>query len=278
MGGLGRALGGLIGGIGKGMEQQTLAQMQLDRDEVMYRRQVALQNLGHQQGLEDKSVDQTNRLAFDSSSTTNKIRATTAELGVRGQLAAADDERTAARERDKDLREFQIWLKKQPIELQNSLTLEDFKNDREDARAREAQGAEAGRQVAATGVDANGNIVVLKGNDAIVRTRGIKPVPHADSFFLSGGATVTAGGGGAGPVPAARGGGLLNQPAPAPAVAAEPPKTYTVADLNEALAEAARLKAQGDPRFKDKTTEEIRSDITGWFRQRGLRLSTNGGQ
>lgn len=272
MGGLGRIFGGLLEGVGAGMEQQATMDAQTRRDDALYRRQVALQNLENDQAIGREDRAQTNRLELDTHQTGNRMIATSAELKQRGQLAAQDDDRALQLALAKEDRDYKLWVAKHSIEQRDQLTLEDFRQTRQDARESKQQAGTSSRSTLATGVDAEGNVVVLRPDGSLMTAHGMKPLPRATpgmdfaGLYAQGGAGTAA----PAPAPAARGGGLLNQPAPAK------PNTYTVSDFNEALAEAGRLKAQGDPRFKNMTPDQIRTEIKGWFEQRGLRLSTNG--
>src|SRR4051794_27402873 len=96
MGGLGRILGGALEGIGQGMHDQAMVNIERDREDALMRREIALKNLGYQQDVAMEGVRQANRLDLTDRETGNKIIATRDELGQRGQLAAADDARTEA--------------------------------------------------------------------------------------------------------------------------------------------------------------------------------------
>lgn len=252
---VGKLARGLLSG-GAGYFANVADEQRKEREsDALMMRQMALKRLDQQFNLEGKQVDQTNRIAFDDVQTSNKMVSTGAELGIRGGLAAQEDERKAAAAAADDVREFGIWLKKQPIELRNNLTMEDFKQDRTDRRTEFSENQQNRRSVVAKGVDAAGDVTYRTARGDTTTMRGMKPTP-------SGGDDL----------------GFADAPPgqAAPSSAVTPQKTYTASDFNQALAEAGMLKAKGDPRFKDKTPAEIRQIIRDWFEEKGLRLSTSG--
>jgi hypothetical protein len=185
----------------------------------------------------------------------------------------AVDSHRAGLKQDEMLADYAIWLKKQPVELQNKLTLQDFMEDRQDKRTEYIQGQETGRtemhegredkrqerrlgeDVVATGVDANGNTVVAKGNDSHVTFRGMKPTPRVDPLtgnILGGGST----------------GQTAPAPQAAPSEARPKDKTYTASEFNEAVAAAAM-----DPRYRGMSGDEVRKLLKQRLKDQGYSLT-----
>ncbi len=197
-------LQGAAGYYGKVAEQQEYDR----RADILMEREMALKNLDAQLDRQGE----THRGNIDA--------------GLERVQTAATIEINAADEEAK----FATWLKKQPIELRSQLTLEDFRQDRQDSRYQEGQDRQDRRQqrqlderVVATGTDADGNLTVAKGNDAIVRFRNLRPKGVVDE----GGSRVRPRPEEAEPAAAS----------PPPASSAEAPtKTYTLAEAEQTAA------------------------------------------
>jgi hypothetical protein len=267
-----RVAGGLLTGLGKGVELQAEQQQKQADNEALLRRQMALARYGNDLDIQKEGVMQSDRLALTDREARNKIITTGAELQTRGALDQANDARTAAREAANQQRAFQIWKMQQPIELRNKLTLQDFIESRQDTRSQATQAAESGRSVAGRGTDANGDLVVAFPDGRTQSYHGVKPLQSGASSLFddygdgTDGAGGTSGGrrGLANGVPAA-------SPAPAPA-ASPPANTYTVDQYRQTLADAAM-----DPRFKGQSADQIKKTVDKALRDRGLRLAPNGG-
>jgi hypothetical protein len=165
--------------------------------------------------------------ALDTVKTNNKVRG---EKDILPAKTAAQIEVDSAKEET----DFRIWKKKQPIELQNDLTLEDYRNDRQDSRAV----ASDSRRVVAEGVNGDGDVVITYSDGRVTTMKGMKPKPGGGKSGATNILDLDEGGGG----------GTVT----APAKAAGP----DYSQYRQLMAEARM-----DPRYKEMAGPDLRREI-----------------
>ena len=266
MGTFKNVLGGLLTGAGVAMEKQATLQAQERRDEILERREMALAKYR-------SDIDTQARKDLSDYTTANDMTKTEMELGIRGNLAAADDERRGVLEAEKDKREFTNWTKKNQIEFKQDLTRDAKQHGFKLSEQANAAALETAQQAARDGTNItrwetnaeDGTLIGVTATGKIYRSN-VVPTPKGKgdegSLMDQYGDT---------PAPAPKR-GLVEKPAAPAAKAAptaDPAKVISKQEWTNAYTEALRKKENGDPRFKNLSASQIKAKVDDMLTSQG---------
>lgn len=250
--GVGGLLGGALTGIGRGMEMQVTAQQreaeQSRADDALMRRQTALAK--YQSDLQAER---------DKTQHGYKVSETREELGIRGQLAAADDVRALSAAERKAQTDFKLDMKK--LEAQHTFKLSEQQHEAGLQIARDA--ASAGAEIAHWEVDSDsGELVGFTKSGRAMRS-SVKPLRQK---------------GGSGGILEAYGDsnndGADGADAPLPTAAPDSSggggTSISKQDRLNAINAAMAKGSQGDPRYKGLSGTQIAAKVDNMLRNQGI--------
>lgn len=253
MGLLGGLLGGALQGVGRGMEMQVVAKQKEAEaqraDDALARRQMALAKYQSTLNLQEEGVKHG-----------YKINELTTELGIRGKLAAADDQRALTAAEKKAEIDYKFAIAK--LEKEHGYKLSEAQQANALAIARDA--ATSNRDLDHYEVDSKtGELVGFTKSGRTMRS----PVTPLRQLAGSGGILEAYDDG----TPSDG----TPKPAPQPTPASDSsggagPRTVTKQDRLNAINAAIAKRSQGDPRYKGLSGTQIAAKVDDMLRNQGI--------